>query len=220
MQFGASESPSCANRMGYAGMMSDGATKQPAELGGTLGEAAEALEATLRRFEELTAGACKIQLNSEKNLAKAARSINEAAASQERIASALGVLVKHINVAQVRQQSTSERVFARAKEIQERTREFESLMKELIAIGEEAGAITAELQRLTENGAHGEENGKHSLKPALSDVEERMGRAASRAHDVERRARDGEMHEVVRHADSLRQQIEAARAKLAAWTDV
>ena len=187
---------------------------------GSLGDAAEALEATLRRFEELTAGACKVQLNSEKNLARAARAINEAAASQERIASALGVLVKHINAAQVRQQTTSERVFARAKEIQERTREFESLMKELISVGEEAGAITSELQRLTESGQVAEQNGKHSLEPVLADVKQRMTQAAERAHDVERRARDGGMHEVVRHADSLRQQIEAAREKLAAWTDV
>ena len=191
-----------------------------AEQPGGLGEAAETLEATLRRFEELTAGACKVALNSEKNLARAARAINEAAASQERIASALGVLVKHINAAQVRQQTTSERVFARAKEIQERTREFESLMKELISVGEEAGAITSELQRLTENGISGEPNGKHSLEPVLSSVQERMTQAAARAQDVERRARDGGMHEVVRHADSLRQQIEAAREKLGAWTDV
>lgn len=199
--------------------MSDESTLNSVEPAGSLGEAAEALEATLRRFEELTAGACKVQLNSEKNLARAARAINEAAASQERIASALGVLVKHINAAQVRQQTTSEQVFARAKEIQERTREFEALMKELIAVGEEAGAITSELQRFTEHGV-GEQNGKQSLKPLLSEVQERMTTAAARAQDVERRAREGGMHEVVRHADSLRQQIEAARAKLAAWTDV
>ncbi|HMJ14515.1 MAG TPA: hypothetical protein VK524_24050 [Polyangiaceae bacterium] len=199
--------------------MSD--TTPSGELAGTLGEAAEALEATLRRFEELTAGACKVQLNSEKNLARAARAINEAAASQERIASALGVLVKHINQAQGRQQSTSERVFARAKEIQERTREFEGLMKELIAVGEEAGSITSELQRLTENHPEGiAQNGKQSLKPLLTAVEERMAQAAARARDVERRARAGEMQEVVKHADSLRQQIEAAREKLAGWTEV
>jgi chromosome segregation ATPase len=199
--------------------MSDESTGSAEQPGG-LGEAAETLEATLRRFEELTTGACKIALNSEKNLARAARAINEAAASQERIASALGVLVKHINAAQVRQQTTSERVFARAKEIQERTREFESLMKELISVGEEAGAITSELQRLTENGIGAEQNGKHSLEPVLSSVQQRMTQAAARAQDVERRAREGGMHEVVRHADSLRQQIEAAREKLGAWTDV
>jgi chromosome segregation ATPase len=199
--------------------MSEESTSNSEVQPGNLGDAAEALEATLRRFEELTAGACKTPLNSEKNLARAARAINEAAASQERIASALGVLVKHINAAQARQQTTSERVFARAKEIQERTREFESLMKELIAVGEEAGAITSELQRLTENG-DGEQNGKHSLKPVLSEVQARMTQVAGRAQDVERRARDGGMHEVVRHADSLRQQIEAAREKLSGWTDV
>lgn len=184
-----------------------------------LADAAENLELALRRFEELTAGACKVRLNSEKNLARAARSINEAAASQESIARALGVLVKHINVAQTRQQTTSERVFARAKEVQERTREFEGLMKELIAVGEEAGAITSELQRLSEHDNGAPENGKSHLKPVLAAIEVRMAEAAARALDVERRAQQSELGDVVRHADSLRQQIEGARAKLAGWTN-
>ena len=183
-----------------------------------LADAAENLETALRRFEELTLGACKIRLNSEKNLARAARSINEAAASQERIAQALSVLVKHINTAQGRQQGTSEKVYARAKEIQDRTRDFETLMKELIAVGEEAGSITSELQRLTESGDLSQQNGKSDLKPVLATIEERMAQAVVRARDVERRAQRDELTDVVRHADSLRQQIEAARSKLATWT--
>jgi hypothetical protein len=185
---------------------------------GSLADAAESLENALRRFEELTVGACKVRLNSEKNLARAARAINEAAASQERIGHALHALVQHINVAQTRQQSTSERVFERAKEIQERTREFEGLMKELIAVGEEAGAITSELQRLNEATPPNTENGSSQLKPVLEAIALRMEQAAVRAKDVEERAIRGDLADVVRHADSLRQQIEAARSKLAAWT--
>jgi hypothetical protein len=185
----------------------------------TLGDAAEDLENALRRFEELTAGACKIRLNTEKNLARAARSINEAASSQERISQALGTLVKHINTAQTRQQSTSERVYARAKEIQDRTREFESLMKELIAIGEEASAITSQLHGLMEGGDPERENGTSDVKPVLLAIEVRMSRAAARAREVEERAQQGELTDVVRHADSLRQQIDAARAKLSSFTE-
>jgi chromosome segregation ATPase len=198
--------------------MSDDSESGVASMAAGLADAAENLENALRRFEELTQGACKVRLNSEKNLARAARSINEAAASQEIIAQALSALVKHINVAQTRQQAASERVFVRAKEIQERTREFEGLMKELIAVGEEAGAITSELQRLSEGSNGASENGKSDLKPVLAAIEVRMADAASRARDVERRAQQGELGDVVRHADSLRQQIEAARAKLATWT--
>jgi uncharacterized phage infection (PIP) family protein YhgE len=199
--------------------MTEDSANSGQDLAGTLADAAENLENALRRFEELTLGACKVSLNTEKNLGRAARSINEAAASQERIAHALSTLVKHINVAQARQQSTSERVFERAKQIQERTREFETLMKELIAVGEEAGAITSELQKLTEDPGAGHDNGKSELKPVLNVIAERMAQAAARARDVEQRAQRGELTDVVRHADSLRQQIEAARLKLSSWTE-
>jgi chromosome segregation ATPase len=198
--------------------MTDDSVNNPSNPPATLPEAAEDLEAALRRFEELTASACKIRMNSEKNLARAARSINEAAESQAQIAHALGTLVKHINSAQARQQTTSERVHARAKEIQERTREFETMMKELIAVGEEAGAITSELQRLMEGSHPKHDNGASELKPVLAAIETRMAEAAARAHDVEQRAQRGELIDVMRHADSLRQQIEAARAKLAGLT--
>src|SRR5438128_6544041 len=54
--------------------------------GSALSSAAAALEVELRRFEQLGQLARKIELNSERNLEKAARATQEAAESQQRVA--------------------------------------------------------------------------------------------------------------------------------------
>ena len=56
-------------------------TDQPSELAG----AALALDRELRRFEELSAQAGKVKLNTEKNLDRATEALSRAAESQDRI---------------------------------------------------------------------------------------------------------------------------------------
>jgi len=59
-----------------------------------LGAAAAALEAELRRFEQVTDLAARLELKSQKNLERAARAAQDAAEAQARVAEKVSALIE------------------------------------------------------------------------------------------------------------------------------
>ncbi|MDB4997784.1 MAG: hypothetical protein JWM74_5216 [Myxococcaceae bacterium] len=178
-----------------------------------LGAAAAALEAELRRFEELGEIARRVPLNSEKNLDRAARATQEAAEAQERVAAAVNALIAAITVARQRQEGHAHSILERAKEIQARTGEFHELLKRFGALGEEAKGIHALVQ---EAAALKKEDGSVSLEALgrLEQVSERMASIVTTAQDVAKDAKARGIDDIERQADALKQQVQSARNKL------
>ena len=178
-----------------------------------LGAAAAALEAELRRFEELGEIARRVPLNSEKNLDRAARATQEAAEAQERVAAAVNALIGAITVARQRQEGHAQGILERAKEIQARTGEFHELLKRFGALGEEAKGIHALVQ---EAAALKQEDGSVSLEALgrLEQVSERMASIVATAQDVAKDAKARGIDDIERQADALKQQVQSARNKL------
>lgn len=176
-----------------------------------LTEAAAALEAELKRFEELSAAARKVPLDSEKNLGRAARALSETADSQERTAVLVRALVEAINRARDHQQQTAETLLARAEELKAQTENLEELLGRFKTLGADAREIQALVQQASERGAARDIDGALAV---LDRAREKIDGIASRATDLAADAKQKGIADVEREADSLRQQLLAARNKL------
>jgi chromosome segregation ATPase len=163
-----------------------------------LGAAAAALEAELRRFEQLAELATRVELKSQKNLERATRAANDAAQAQDRVSERVRTLVEEIARARERQEEQAKALRARAEEIQSRRQALEALLERFARLGTDASEVNALLQQ---GGGVGE-------------AERRLGSVAEAAEEVLREAERERFEDAVRQAESIRQQSLAARNKL------
>lgn len=166
-----------------------------------LAAATAALDAELQRFEDATETFARLSLNSQKNLERATRSLNELADGEQRVGEQVQALVKAISTVRDRQLAQVEVIRAKAEEIKARSGVFQALQEELRALGEGAAALTARLQQ----AAQGQ---------PLGDLEEVLGALAAKARSLQESASAQDFDDLSRLADGLRQQILAVRAKV------
>lgn len=176
-----------------------------------LTEAAAALEAELKRFEEMASQARKMPLDSEKNLARAARALQETANAQDRTADLVRALISAINHARDQQQKQAEALLARAEELKAQTENLEALLGRFKVLGADAREIQALVQLASQKGA------EKDLEGALATLDQARAKIDAIAESATELAGDAKakgIFDVEREADSLRQQLLAARNKL------
>lgn len=176
-----------------------------------LTEAAAALEAELKRFEEMASAARKMPLDTEKNLARAARALQETADAQERTADLVRALVSAINHARDQQQAQAEALLARAEQLKAQTENLEDLLGRFKTLGADAREIQSLVQLASQRGAAQDLPGALEV---LDQAREKIDTIAGSASDLANDAKTKGIHDVEREADSLRQQLLAARNKL------
>lgn len=193
-----------------------GAHKRGAKVS-ELAAASAALEAELARYEEHAAEALRVPLTSEKNLARAARAMTEAADAQERVGDQVRAMVQAINVAREKQEATAQRLSARAQEVKGKADELHELTERFAGLGTEAKEINALMHEAAaiRNGEGGKTQAKVVVVvERLHVIHERMESVVGRAQDLSTSATAQGMVEVARQADALRQQVIAAKNKL------
>jgi hypothetical protein len=164
-----------------------------------LSEAALALDRELRRFEDLAEQAAQVKLTTEKSLERATEALTRAAESQDRINGHVQRLVLAVSAARQKQETDAAALMARAAQIADRRKEFNSVLERMGGLGKMAKEVQDALK---------------ASPGALDEVQARMQQIADEAQDIARIAHDGEMEDVARQADVLRQQILAAKNKL------
>jgi chromosome segregation ATPase len=175
-------------------------------------EAAQQLENDLSRFEDTIAAAEQLQINAEKRLLRAGRLLEACASHEAEIANHLQALANAMVAAQSRIQSCMERTAQLARRVEARAATRAQLVERIAELGRKAAALgSAAVQR--QNGA----------TPTATDLAEVLGAVAAGAEELlreaEQLARDAsssEWADVARDADSLHQQLKAARAKIVA----
>jgi hypothetical protein len=163
--------------------------------------ATEAVEAEIKRFEDATASFRKINLNSQKNLERATRALNDLAEGDQKVIDSVQVLVKAIGTVRDRQMAQVEHIRAKAEEIKARSVIFHELEEALQALGEDAAGLSAKLKQAPD------------VDPPV-ELDAEMGELAGKAKSLAERATSGDFDDLSRVADGLRQQILAVRAKL------
>ena len=166
-----------------------------------LSQAAVLLDQELRKFEELSALASRIKLNSEKNIERATDALSKAAESQDRISAHVRSLVGAVAAARERQEKDSQTLMARAHEISARRTRFVELVQKMGALGAEAKEIHSLLQA-------------EKTKQTVAAVQARLEGVADGAEEIVRVAEAEDLEDLARQADSLRQQLQSARNKL------
>jgi len=174
--------------------------KKPSELVA----ATMALDEELAKVEHLAEAAARVPLSSRRNLEKAARTTAEAAEAQGKVGEHIAALMAALTGVRVRNEGTVQALQARSDEIQKRSQELTALLERFETIGKDAREITAMAQ-----GLGGEQTGEQ-----LGELETRLGGVADSARSLWEQARDSGWNDVAGDADSLRQQVLAAKNKL------
>ncbi len=193
--------------------------------------AAQAFDAELERFAHLTDTARQGHLDSQKALERAAEALAQIADCEEQMQLHARALMAALGTARELQESQAELASRRAEEVRQRTAVYGDLLKRFQALGTEAAELNAMGQRLSAQkskttnetkregaasfGAGGGDAAPEpSLAAGLSELSQRMAEVAEHAQGLTATARDADFEDVARQADSLRQQLLAARNKV------
>ena len=168
-----------------------------------LARAAEALERELLKLETLSRSVQKIRLNSEKNIVRASRELNDAVALPERLAQGLQAFAGAMARMQVRQQAALEPLAAFATEIQQRMQRLNEHMQAFRALGTAAGEVTALLQ-----------SGDAERSAVFANVDARLVEISEGARALFDAAHADDFPEVAREADALKQRLSALKKRL------
>jgi hypothetical protein len=177
--------------------------------------AAEAFDATLKRFAALADGLRKGTLDSQRNLERAAEALKEVAGCEEELQVHAQALMTALGGARDAQQAQAEAIRVRALEIQARSEELARLMRGFEAIGKDAAALNASAQQLAARKRTADEMVKDGeLLAGLDELQERMTAVLGGGEQLAADARRADFEDLSRKVDSLRQQILAARNKI------
>lgn len=178
--------------------------------------AANAIERDLARLEELSRSVEKMKLTSEKSIDRARRTLQDALAQQESLATGLRVLGEAMVHMQQRQQVAVERLAASAAEIQSQAARVSEHMTRFAELGSKAAEATRMLQELPPPyGSGAAAEGASADPPAqLAKIEELLGALADECKALTASADIADLDEISREAHTLRQRLDSARARI------
>ena len=176
-------------------------------------DAASALDGELRRFEDLSLQLKKLPFNTEKNLERAAKALEEIADSDERLGQQVKALVEAVSHVRERQQSHATIVQERALELQARTEVYQELLKHFGTLGQEAASINAMVQEIAAQPRTSPEE-RAAVMERLVTAQEKMMLVAEGAKALTDASNAKDFQDLGRSADNLRQSLLAAKNKI------
>jgi hypothetical protein len=167
------------------------------------------------RFESLTRAARRVNLDTEKNIARAARDLQEAMAQRERLTGQLQKLGEAMLQMQSRQESAVTTLAEQALEVQKRVASLSKHMDDFRALGAKASEVGQALRDLgAESTSHS--NGavaQEALTP--QDIDLRFRQLLEDAKALLESARAEDFPDVASETDALQQRLHALRPRLA-----
>ncbi len=182
--------------------------------------AAEAFDAELERFAHLTDAAGHGNLDSQKALERAAETLKEIADCEEEMQAQARALMAALGAARDQQEKQAALAAQRAEEVRQRTTVYGELLQRFQALGAEAAELNAMGQGLSARKREGAPatNAEMARDPGLAsglrELSQRMSEVAEHAQGLLTAAREADFEDVARQAESLRQQLLAARNKV------
>lgn len=180
-----------------------------------LTQTAATLDAEIARFEQLVKELDTSSITSEKTLHRAAGKLEESAAIQQRLGSALQAFAEAMQEMQERQQRCVEATREAAQRVEQRFAGRNALLQRVQALGERAREINAPVAAAMAPSA-GEDAAPDTTK-VLSSLEAVLALTASaidEADAVQRAAKDEEWSDIERDTGNLKQQLQSVRNKV------
>jgi len=179
---------------------SNSTSKEPS----ALLRAAGLLESELLELESISRATRKIPLSTEKNIARAAKELEEALTLPERLAAGLQALASAMAAMQARQQAALEPLSAFATEVRRRKERLDEHRRAFAALGTRAGELTARIQA----------GGEAERDAVLAEVDEQLALIARDARALFDATHAEDFPELAREADALKQRAAALRRRL------
>jgi hypothetical protein len=175
--------------------------------------AAAALDEELRHYDSLAEEAKRSHINSAKGLERAVRVVQESTSHNDVVHEKLRALVTQIEEARVRQVESLNTLLEAARAVQTRSEQYEGLMKRFAALGEsarEVNTMAVEVSAKRNAGATEAE-----ILEGIAAIQTHMAGVVAEADALAALAQAQDWPEVARQADAVRQQVLAAKNKLA-----
>ncbi len=176
--------------------------------------AAEALEEELRRLAAIAREARRLPLDSQRNLERTQEKLAELGGTNERLPQLVGGLMSAVKQLVDDQQAQAAALAARGEEVRRRREALGALMDRYGDLGTASQELNALVRAFAAGGRRGEGTASPGEPPSLEMVQAAMARLIERAAEVAGAARADDFEDVAQQAESLRQQLLAARNKL------
>lgn len=166
------------------------------------------------RFESLSRATRRVKLDTEKNIARAARDLQEAMAQRERLTGQLQKFGEAMSQMQSRQESAVTTLAEQALELQKRVASLSQRMDEFRALGAKASEI---VQALRDLGGESPRHSNGAVAPeALTpqDIDARFRQLLEDTKALLEAARAENFPDVASETDALRQRLQALRPRL------
>lgn len=174
--------------------------------------AAAALDDELRAYDELAAEAKRAPMNSEKGLQRAIKIVQDSAGRNERIQEKLKGLVAEIELARTRQVESLNTLLEAARAVETRAQQHDGMMQRFAALGESAKQVNTMTVALSERRQAGAPEAE--LLEGLNGIQIQMATVVAEAEALTLLATEQDWPEFARQADTVRQQVLAAKNKL------
>jgi hypothetical protein len=175
--------------------------------------AAASLEDELHSFATHATETKREPLNTEKSIARATRALSESVQFHARIEEKVKALVGEIDAARGLQQESIEILLNAAHALENRSKNRDALLGRFAALGSKAGGVNTLALDLTARKSEGADD--NEVLARLRAIEERIDEVVVEAQAIAEMAASDDWPEIARQADGLRQQMQAARNKLA-----
>ena len=183
--------------------------------GSPLVQAVRAFDDELEKFAKAASSACRRNLESKRELEKAAESVREAAEAEQAMQQRAHELLQALKAAENDQQSRAEALRVRTEEIQARFDAYETFAVRYRKLGEEGAVLVESAQKLrTDNQPGGNAPGKAELVLGLSELEKRVLELRDTARTLAADARQAKFEDIAGEAHSVEQTLSALRKKL------
>jgi uncharacterized protein YukE len=187
---------------------------QPKE-GSPLVQAVRAFDDELERFARAATSACRRNLESKRELEKAAESVREAADAETKMQECAQALLAALKAAEADQQERAEALRVRTTEIQARYDVYETFAARYRKLGEDGAQLVEQAQKLrTDSEPGGPPPPKAELVLGLGDLEKRVSDLRDTARALAADAHAGKFEDISAEAHSVEQTLSALRNKL------
>jgi septal ring factor EnvC (AmiA/AmiB activator) len=175
----------------------------------SLVDAADAFAQELRSYQLLSEAFHRAPMVTAKHLERINDTINQIAASEQRLGEHGQALAKAVAVARDEQERLARATLERIPALKARTMELGELLARFDELGREAGVLNESIGVYAETEAAG-----RSDNDRARDLAEKLEGLTARAQEVTSAAREAEFEELARRGHALHQQLAAAQKKL------
>jgi chromosome segregation ATPase len=178
-----------------------------------LADVASDLEAEIAELESLTGRISRVELNSQKNIVRAAELLKEASDSHERFITYLRTLIESVEQLRHRQNASAATLSEFSTALDGRRQLYEALQQRFGKLGEEARQVSELVRDTVRPNGHTPSEREQMLE-RLRVANQLLVAAVESARSLATDADEANMTDLQRDADALRQQLESLSQKL------